>query len=227
MRTEDADPLLDGGNDAFGHPGDDLRERLAASWRDGDWAMFYGTAYQDLAPRIMPQLVAMGLTKEDADDCISDALEELVKRQDSHRQLITNPQAYIRKSAYHAACDMLKDKKCEVRTQSAIADDLRDRERREQSKLNSVQSVALVDEFGPFSERAAIYLTEAILTDIEVHGKWALRVLTIAVGRLAVIRNGPIDWRQRRDHFVAATTTALVNDGPEADGNIHDPILKR
>jgi hypothetical protein len=73
-------------------------------WTTGRLTDFWATVDAELAPVIRAVLQRdHRLTLEEAEDCLSPALQGLVERQATARRSVRNPQAYIWRSALSAA----------------------------------------------------------------------------------------------------------------------------
>lgn len=79
-------------------------DELARLWESGDHASFYAEVERALRPRVVRSLRSQyRLTEEEADDCFSEAIEDLVRRAPEGAVRIIKPGSYLWTSAAHAA----------------------------------------------------------------------------------------------------------------------------
>ena len=87
-----------------------LNERLKIYWQKNVYAVFWGTVCDEVIPGLRAYLMAkFGLTYEDSEDCISEALEGLATRQEEP-QSVEHPRRYIWQSSIHSAIDLIKER---------------------------------------------------------------------------------------------------------------------
>ncbi|HEY4015238.1 MAG TPA: DEAD/DEAH box helicase [Polyangiaceae bacterium] len=126
-----------------------LKERLAEALASGETDAFSDAVVKELMPKVQASLrrdYGGGLSAEDCEDCVSQAVSRFYERSDGVR--VQNPEAYIWQTAKHQAIDMLEER---ARLREACA------------TATETQTPVL-----GFSERAAVQLVEAVVDGVDV-----------------------------------------------------------
>jgi DNA-directed RNA polymerase specialized sigma24 family protein len=166
------------------HADQELRDRLNAAWTGNDMRIFFGVAWNDLAPRIARYLVRMrGVTYEDGEECVNDVLQALEDMPPERRVGLTNPHGYIWSGAINAATDLLKGRQREADAAAVVREELARRESLQRPRQSTVDP-EVEPPTGPVMARVAVYLTETLIDYIEVEEGWAVTAITVAVSRM-------------------------------------------
>lgn len=166
-----------------------LKLRLAMLWEQGKLSEFYGTVAAELAPKVHRYLHfgQSGLPLEDCEDCVQQALEGFVERQED-RGSIRDPQAYIWQSAKNAARELLESQGRESQVREVIRGEqeryTKGRRKRPVHAQPAEEAGSHRGDWVAIPERSAILLTEALLEDLEVEPTWIVQVMEIILNRL-------------------------------------------
>jgi DNA-directed RNA polymerase specialized sigma24 family protein len=166
--------------DAAGVLNDDDQElslatRLARLWAVADRTAFYAVMVGEGVPHLR-RIVSSGLNLQvsDAEDCVAEALEAFIERQDDLE--VSDPYAYLARSAWNRGATLHRRRRhelvssVEALSTPAVAD----------------ASDALIRTSSPVPGTWAVVAVEETLSDVEADESWAVIVVEAALEKLTV-----------------------------------------
>lgn len=177
-----------------------LTARLAKCWRAGDRAAFYGLVASEALAKVQ-RLVMSGLNLQasDAEDCVSQALESFLERQDLTD--ITDPYAYLRRSAWNFGATLHRDRRRElVLTVEALSPSAPDG-----------AADALVQVSARVPSAWAVMAVEEAVDDVEAEESWAVAVVECALQQLTPNQQALVAYLSNLDFDFARQDFAVVS----------------
>jgi DNA-directed RNA polymerase specialized sigma24 family protein len=103
---------------------DSLKSRLVSLWQQREFPAFYAAIQSELLPKLSAFLLfSKNLTPEETEDCISDAIQGLVERQNGDESRIRDPEAYLWRSVKNSANDRWRARKRDCALRKALQND--------------------------------------------------------------------------------------------------------
>ncbi len=161
---------------------------MARDWVRGDRTSFFALVAAEAFEAICRKIMAgLSLQRPDAEDCVAQALEAFLERQDLTE--ISDPYAYLSRSAWNFGATLHRDRRTElVQSVEAVSSGEPEEETEELVRIS-----ALVP------NSWAIVAVEEAVDDIEAEESWAVVVVEAALERLTAKQRALIRYISHLD----------------------------